>query len=169
MTGDLFQNSSNSNSSKSASSAATSQSNADFGIDLGAINLDSIIQQINLYSLIWSAFVGFVLVADFYFYYRRHSEAELEREAAGMKSLWRASWVWIRYLLIWPILLIYTLLADNLRLGIGILVVIGFIAKFWIDIKVLISSADYFSWYKPIAKNLMNLFEFYKLPGSKKK
>jgi len=105
-----------------------------------------------------------LLISNFYFYYRRYSDRELSRESMGKESLWRALWVWLRYLIIWPLLLIYTLSGANLKLGLGILLIICFVAKFWMDIRVLILSSDYFDWYKPVSKSLMRLIEFYKIP-----
>jgi hypothetical protein len=171
MTNDLFQNSNSAQNSTVASSAASRSvtTNTSFNFDFGTVNIDSIIQQINLYALIWSAFTSFVLISNFYFYYRRHSDRELSREADGKKSIWLAVWVWFRYLFVWIALFVFTFLSDTARFAVGLVVILGFVVKFWFDMRALLIAADYFDWYKPMAKNLLRLFEFYKPPKPSKK
>lgn len=165
---DLFQTNSVANSSISTnSSLANNIPGSSFG-SFGSFNFSEIALILNQFAIFWSIGLSFILVADFFFYYRLHGDGNIQREKTGIKSIRSAVFVWLRYLPAW---LFFTagLILPNLTSFLEIVAILLFIIKFWGDLLAITNISDYFPWFNKITGILKKILTIYKAKNKAKK
>jgi peptidoglycan/LPS O-acetylase OafA/YrhL len=151
---DLFQpsNGSSPSSPSNTNVVTTTTTNTNFFSDW---NINDFLFNLNLYTLLWSVMISFILISNFYFYYRKFGDMEFEREEKGEKSLWKSAYTWIRYLLCWGLIFAANYFGSGfLSIVFGVIAILVVIIKFWFDILDIISTTDYFPWFADFIKVL---------------
>jgi hypothetical protein len=169
-TQDLFNPNISQSVSEVTSQQATivSQSTSQNSVYLYSIDLNNLINNFNTYAIIWSVFVSFMFVSDFYYYFILYSNDDFAREKLGVKSIWSAMHVWERYL-VNLILVVITFNTTGTANNIfAILTFISFAVKFYFDLLEILSISSYFPWFSNFSKNLSNFLQFYKIKSAKK-
>jgi len=70
--------------------------------------MESFIIQLNYFTLAWCIFYSVLFVADFFFCRMYHADGELPKEKLGVESIFRASYIWLTYLVCWVFLVLYS-------------------------------------------------------------
>lgn len=121
---------------------------------------------LHLYTLFWSLLVSFLLISNFFFYYKRYSNSEWEREKKGEDSLHKAAFIWIRYL---PSILLSIAATTQIGTSYFVLLILSLVLlalKYYFDFLVVLQISDYFDWFKSITTPVVNLLKL--STGSKK-
>lgn len=105
-------------------------------------------QNLNRFGLFWTIFLAVIFFSNFYFYYRRHGDMEINREIIGEKSLREIPKLWQRYLVCWFFVFLVNLNSGILKILIAVITTISFLIKFWLDLKDFLKISEYFPWYK---------------------
>lgn len=152
----------NETSSKSASSNSSSsslvnvvQNSAPTGFIFDITLLDRIITNVNIFVLAWSIFYSYYFLVQFFQYRIIGAKGKVSDEVDGMKGIYPLLGMWWRYIGCLVLFVIYGFTrTTDLGLFIGVVTILVFIIKIYVDFMKILDLFNYFSWSKNLAKNL---------------
>lgn len=155
----INQNSSSSTSSSSistSSSIATStQDQLQSILNLDVTILDRIVTSVNLFALAWSIFYSYYFLIQFFQYRIIGAKGKVSDEVNGMAGIYPLLTMWWRYIGCLVLLVIYGLTrSTELGIPIGVVTILVFIIKIYIDLMKILGLFNYFNWSKNFAKNI---------------
>jgi len=145
---------------KASSAASSAGSNAIGNLPFGQFDFNPLLSNLNVFLLGWTIFYTFVLLIDFFEYRVLHVENAMVKERKGMKGIYRAMKVSRNYLFFWVVYLLYGIFGSNssaFQLPLGIAVILAFILKIIVDLKVILDLLEWQPFGKSISKALKKL------------
>jgi len=162
----IDQNRSSSSSSIAGSSSSsmvdvtvntTSQTFLQFDIDI----IDRIVTSVNIFALAWSIFYSYYFLVQFFQYRIIGAKGKVSDELDGMEGMYLLLGIWWRYMACLVVLVIYGLSrSSDLGLFIGVVSVLAFVIKIYVDFMKILNLFSYFPWSKKLAKNLKKRFKW---------
>lgn len=122
--------------------------------EFSTVNIDGFVRIFNWFIIIWSIYLVFILIADFYFYYKKASDKNISREDMGQKSLNSSGNIWWRYLPLYVLFLVYWSQTGMIKFAFGIVFVFSSFVKMYFDILMIIPISSYFPWFKSFNEKL---------------
>ena len=157
----------NSSSSSSVSSNVISSSNdilqtvSQSGINFDITILDTIITNLNIFVLAWSIFYSYPFLIQFFQYRIIGAKGKVSDEIDGMAGIYPLLKMWWRYMGCLAILIVYGFTrSTELGLPIGIVTILVFLIKLFIDFMNILGLFSYFPWSKNLAKNIKKRFKW---------
>jgi len=152
----------NETSSKSASSNSSSsslvnvvQNSTPTGFIFDITLLDRIITNVNIFVLAWSIFYSYYFLVQFFQYRIIGAKGKVSDEVDGMKGIYPLLGMWWRYIGCLVLFVIYGFTrTTDLGLFIGVVTILVFIIKIYVDFMKILDLFNYFSWSKNLANNL---------------
>lgn len=155
------------NQNQSSSSAVSSGSSSSTVVDV-AVNqttqtflqfdiaiLDRVVTSINVFALAWSIFYSYYFLVQFFQYRIIGAKGKVSDELNGMDGIYPLLGMWWRYMGCLVLFVIYGFTRESdLGLFIGVVTVLAFIIKIYIDFMKILGLFNYFPWSKNLAKNL---------------
>lgn len=157
----------NQNSSSSSSSSVVSASNdilqnvTQSGVNFDITILDSIITNLNIFVLAWSIFYSYPFLIQFFQYRIIGAKGKVSDEIDGMAGIYPLLKMWWRYIGCLAIFIVYGFTrSSELGLPIGIVTILVFLIKLFIDFMNILDLFSYFPWSKDLAKKIKKRFKW---------
>lgn len=127
------------------------------------LNLDTVINSLNYFTLGSSIIFTIIFLITFFDYRIFFGGGELTNEKNGVSSLVLAIQLWWRYILVLVFYVLYGFFRES-AFGVffGFLVVLVYLVKILVDIINVLSTLNYFDWSAEWSQNLKKVLKFKK-------
>ncbi len=116
-------------SSSNTVSTSTNTGGLDF---ISNIDLSSWLYWLNMFTFAWCIFYSLLLLGNFYYYWVKFGDGEVENEKKGAKAIADAAWMWWSYLTAVILYLIYKNSSTEYAIIVGWFAVAFYVCKIFV-------------------------------------